>query len=115
MANTRRFLLEWLSFLHRYVPVGLLEQVPQHMNDRPPRYVGRNDLETLFASNSADDWVRISEMLLGPVPDGFRFLPKHRANSYNTSAPEVPAPAAGGHLPTRVPLFGPVVATWDQQ
>jgi hypothetical protein len=34
--STRRFLLEWLSFLHRYVPVGLLEVVPQAMNERPP-------------------------------------------------------------------------------
>lgn len=34
--NTRRFLLEWLSFLHRYVPVGLLEVLPQQMNQRPP-------------------------------------------------------------------------------
>jgi tRNA-dihydrouridine synthase 3 len=34
--KTRRFLLEWLSFLHRYVPVGLLEVVPQKMNMRPP-------------------------------------------------------------------------------
>lgn len=35
--NTRRFLLEWLSFLHRYVPVGMLEVLPQQMNHRPPQ------------------------------------------------------------------------------
>ena len=34
--NTRRFMLEWLSFLYRYVPVGLLEVLPQQMNHRPP-------------------------------------------------------------------------------
>lgn len=33
---TRRFLLEWISFLHRYVPVGMLEVIPQQMNQRPP-------------------------------------------------------------------------------
>ena len=45
----RRFLLEWLSFLHRYVPVGLLEVMPQAMNWRTVHYCGRNDLETLLA------------------------------------------------------------------
>jgi tRNA-dihydrouridine synthase 3 len=35
--HTRRFLLEWISFLHRYVPVGMLEVAsPQKMNQRPP-------------------------------------------------------------------------------
>ena len=34
--TTRRFLLEWLSFLHRYIPVGLLERIPQVLNHRPP-------------------------------------------------------------------------------
>ena len=81
--NTRRFLLEWLSFLYRYVPVGLLEQPPQQMNQRPPAHLqGRNDLETLFMSANSADWIQISEMLLGPVPEGFRFEPKHKANSY---------------------------------
>lgn len=80
--TTRRFLLEWLSFLCRYIPVGLLERIPQHINHRPPCYFGRNDLETLFASDQATDWIKISEMLLGPVPEGFKFAPKHKANSY---------------------------------
>lgn len=46
----RRFLLEWLSFLCRYIPVGLLEVLPQKLNWRPPNYYGRSDLETLMAS-----------------------------------------------------------------
>ena len=83
VENTRRFLLEWLSFLYRYIPVGLLEQTPQRINERPAPYVGRNDLETLLSSNNCNDWVKISEMLLGKVPDSFSFLPKHKANSYN--------------------------------
>ncbi|CAI5939676.1 unnamed protein product [Closterium sp. NIES-65] len=47
VETTRRFLLEWLSYLHRYVPVGLLELLPQRINWRPPGFYGRNDLETL--------------------------------------------------------------------
>lgn len=82
VENTRRFLLEWLSFLYRYVPVELLANPPQKINERPPTYSGRDELETLLASASASDWVKISEMLLGPVPEGFVFLPKHKANSY---------------------------------
>ncbi|XP_007952653.1 tRNA-dihydrouridine(47) synthase [NAD(P)(+)]-like [Orycteropus afer afer] len=82
VEKTRRFLLEWLSFLCRYVPVGLLERLPQKINERPPYYLGRDYLETLMASQNSADWVRISEMLLGPVPPTFVFLPKHKANSY---------------------------------
>lgn len=29
ISLARRFLLEWLSFTHRYIPVGLLEVLPQ--------------------------------------------------------------------------------------
>mmetsp|Transcript_27296 Transcript_27296/g.30664 ORF Transcript_27296/g.30664 Transcript_27296/m.30664 type:complete len:671 (-) Transcript_27296:95-2107(-) len=84
--NTRRFLLEWLSFLHRYVPVGLLEVLPQKINQRPPLYMqGRNDLETLFLSPHAPDWIKITELLLGPVTDGFAFRPKHKSTSYETN------------------------------
>ncbi len=86
LNNTRRFLLEWLSFLYRYVPVGLLEVLPQKMNQRPPLYMqGRNDLETLFLSPHSSDWVKISEMLLGPVPEDFAFQPKHKSNAYETN------------------------------
>ncbi|KAL1920294.1 uncharacterized protein VTP21DRAFT_1440 [Calcarisporiella thermophila] len=80
--QTRRYLCEWQSFLHRYVPVGLLEVLPQKMNERPPAYYGRDELETLMASSKASDWVKISEMLLGPAPSDFKFIPKHKANSY---------------------------------
>lgn len=89
VEKTRRFLLEWLSFLcrwdgaagrwggpgtvcgepqpnlipatlaHRYVPVGLLERLPQRINERPPYYLGRDYLETLMASQKATDWIRI--------------------------------------------------------
>ncbi|KAJ1720238.1 tRNA-dihydrouridine(47) synthase [NAD(P)(+)]-like protein [Coemansia erecta] len=83
VENVRRYLLEWQSFLCRYVPAGILEVLPPRMNDRPPAFCGRSDLETLMASPRAADWVRISEMLLGPAPDGFAFVPKHKSNSYS--------------------------------
>lgn len=57
---TRRFLLEWLSFTHRYVPIGLLEVLPPNLNDRPPSYKGRNELETLMASENYLDWIKIT-------------------------------------------------------
>ncbi|NWS76680.1 DUS3L synthase, partial [Crotophaga sulcirostris] len=82
VEKTRKFLLEWLSFLCRYIPVGLLEHLPQKINERPPYYMGRDYMETLMASQNVDDWIKISEMLLGPVPTSFTFLPKHKANSY---------------------------------
>ncbi|KAL9231690.1 hypothetical protein vseg_006885 [Gypsophila vaccaria] len=85
VETTRHFLLEWLSYMFRYVPVGLLEVVPQKPNWRPPSYIGRNDLETMMASESAADWIRISEMLLGKVPDGFTFAPKHKSNAYDSA------------------------------
>ncbi|KAK8987186.1 hypothetical protein V6N11_026942 [Hibiscus sabdariffa] len=83
VETTRHFLLEWLSYTCRYIPVGLLDVIPQRLNWRPPSYYGRDDLETLMASDSAADWIRISEMLLGKVPDGFTFAPKHKSNAYD--------------------------------
>ncbi|EPS38073.1 hypothetical protein H072_8190 [Dactylellina haptotyla CBS 200.50] len=81
--NTRRFLCEYLSFTHRYVPVGLLEVLPPRLQDRPPRFRGRNELETLLASDNYRDWVKISEMFLGKASDDFKFIPKHKSNSYD--------------------------------
>ena len=82
--TTRRYLLEWLSFAFRYVPVGICEEnYVQHVNHRPPHaFVGRSDMETLLASPSSRDWEKIVEMFLGPSPDGFHFVPKHKANAW---------------------------------
>jgi tRNA-dihydrouridine synthase 3 len=74
---TRRFLLEWMSFAHRYIPVGLLEVLPPSLNDRAPAYTGRNDLETLMASGNYKDWIKLTYVFPCPVylkPFGFLFL-----------------------------------------
>lgn len=85
VATTRRFLLEWLSYLHRYVPAGICYR-PQTMNQRPPAYFGRNDMETLLSSPNCKDWIKISEMFLGNVDPDFHFEPKHKSNSYPSLA-----------------------------
>jgi tRNA-dihydrouridine synthase 3 len=82
--TTRRFMCEQMSFLHRYIPAGILEVLPQKMNDRPLAYFGRNELETLMASTNASDWVKLTERILGPAPEDFKFTPKHKSNSYDT-------------------------------
>eukprot|EP00912_Choanoflagellata_sp_UC4_P001870 UC4_evm3s1200 len=94
VEKTRRFLLEWQSFMCRYIPVGLLERLPQKIGERPPPFKGRNDLETLLSSTFVDDWIKISTMLLGPVPNNFYFEPKHKSNSYRDSQ-------SGGQVPIR--------------
>jgi tRNA-dihydrouridine synthase 3 len=52
------------------------------MNERPPMYFGRDELETLMASPYVNDWIKITEMLLGPAPKDFHFIPKHKSNAY---------------------------------
>ncbi|GAA5949641.1 hypothetical protein JCM21900_002481 [Sporobolomyces salmonicolor] len=79
--KTRRFVCESMSFTHRYVPVGLLERFPIHMNERAFPYKGRDELETLLASDQAQDWVKITNMFLGPPPEDWSFTPKHKAAS----------------------------------
>ncbi|KAH8305536.1 hypothetical protein KR018_008910, partial [Drosophila ironensis] len=82
VETTRRFLLEWQSFLYRYIPEELQEAPPQKINARPQKYRGRDEMETLMSSGNAADWVKLSESLLGPVPEGFTFVPKHKANAF---------------------------------
>ncbi|KAL8806122.1 MAG: hypothetical protein Q9182_001523 [Xanthomendoza sp. 2 TL-2023] len=86
IGTTRRFLLEWLSFAYRYVPIGILAHLPPNLQDRPPAWRGRNDLETLLGSDNYKDWIKISEMFLGPAHKDFRFEPKHKSNSYEIEA-----------------------------
>ncbi|KAL9596371.1 MAG: hypothetical protein Q9219_005849 [cf. Caloplaca sp. 3 TL-2023] len=59
VGTTRKFLLEWLSFAYRYVPVGILEHLPPSLQDRPPAWRGRNELETLLGSDNYKDWIKI--------------------------------------------------------
>ncbi|KAL4267228.1 tRNA-dihydrouridine(47) synthase [NAD(P)(+)] [Pleurotus pulmonarius] len=80
--TTRRYLCEALSFQYRYIPIGLLEALPGRINDRAPAFRGRNELETLLASPDSRDWVKISEMFLGPAPASWSFTPKHKSNAY---------------------------------
>ncbi|KIM28230.1 hypothetical protein M408DRAFT_70263 [Serendipita vermifera MAFF 305830] len=80
--TTRRYLCEALSFLHRYIPIGLLEVLPAKLNDRAPAFRGRDELETLLASADSRTWVKISEMFLGPAPAEWTFVPKHKSNAY---------------------------------
>jgi len=83
-VNTaRRFFCEMLSFTHRYIPAGILEHLPPRLNDRPPIFRGRDELETLLASSKASDWVRVSDMFFGKAPESWHFTPKHKSNAYD--------------------------------
>ena len=80
VERTRSFLCEWQAWLCRYIPVGVLEVLPPKMNHRSPGFVPRDELEGLLAGDQVSDWMKISEMFLGPCPEGFRFTPKHRSS-----------------------------------
>ncbi|KAJ3011806.1 UNVERIFIED_CONTAM: tRNA-dihydrouridine(47) synthase [NAD(P)(+)]-like protein [Siphonaria sp. JEL0065] len=80
---TRTYMLDWMSFTYRYIPVGLLETgLPQKLNDRPPAYFGRDYYETLLGSWKVSDWIHVTELILGKAPADFCFVPKHKSNSY---------------------------------
>lgn len=78
----RRYLCEFMSFTHRYIPVGILERLPPKLNQRPPKWKGRNELETLLGSTDYKDWIKITEMFLGKASENFLFIPKHKSNAY---------------------------------
>lgn len=59
IGMTRRFLLEWLNFAHRYVPIGLLEYLPPNLQERAQPWKGRDELETLMGSDDYKDWIKI--------------------------------------------------------
>lgn len=80
----RRFMCEFLSFTHRYIPVGIMERLPPKLNERPPTWVGRNEMETFLASTDYRDWIKLTEMFLGKASDDFQFVPKHKSNAYET-------------------------------
>jgi tRNA-dihydrouridine synthase 3 len=96
VETTRRFLLEWMSFTCRYIPIGVLEQMPMKINWRPRPYIGRSDLETKLASQNAQDWVSLTESLLGKVPESFVFVPKHKSSSYEKPSEGGDATGAAG-------------------
>lgn len=101
VQKTRRFLLEWMSFTCRYVPIGIMDSnyIPQKMNDRPPLFRGRDDRECLLSSYNVDDWIKVSEIYLGKAPDGFRFVPKHKSNSFNPRASDILSVSQGNSAP----------------
>ncbi|XP_063002957.1 tRNA-dihydrouridine(47) synthase [NAD(P)(+)]-like [Elgaria multicarinata webbii] len=69
VERIRQSLLEWLSYLCRYVPVGTVEHLPPNINDKPGPYVYGDYLENLMASQEKEDWIKISNMFLGPRPE----------------------------------------------
>ena len=56
--RVRTLILEF-CYLCRYIPVGVLERLPQRINEKPPYYIGRDDLETTMASANCADWIKI--------------------------------------------------------
>jgi hypothetical protein len=61
-----------------------------HPSSRPHHMLTMNVIlpcsfvETLLASDDSRDWVKISEMFLGPAPEQWSFLPKHKSNAYES-------------------------------
>jgi tRNA-dihydrouridine synthase 3 len=59
--------------------MGLLEVLPQQMNQRPPAFMcGRSDLKLSFSRTKAQIGSKITEMLLVQSPTIFHFELKHK-------------------------------------
>ena len=82
ISQCRRFFCEFMSFFHRYIPMGICERYPVRLNERPPNWIGRDDMESLLGSTSSKDWIKLSEMFFGKADDSFIFTPKHKSSSY---------------------------------
>jgi len=80
-------LLEWLSFAHRYIPLGLVQRLqPISIHHRAAgRLQARDQFETILSSPEVIDWQRIAAWFLGPAPSS------EAKNSFN------PAHTAGWH------------------
>lgn len=86
ISQCRRYFCEFMSFFHRYIPMGICERYPVKLNERPPYWQGRDELETKLGSVNVQDWIKLSEYFLGPVEPDFNFTPKHKSNSYSSQA-----------------------------
>lgn len=82
IAQCRRYFCDFMSFFHRYIPMGICERYPVKLNERPPNWIGRDETETLLGSTNSADWIKLSELFLGPAEENFIYTPKHKSNSY---------------------------------
>ncbi|QLL33274.1 hypothetical protein HG536_0E01850 [Torulaspora globosa] len=85
ISQCRRFFCEFMSFFHRYIPMGICERYPVQLNERPPNWRGRDELETTLGSTNVADWIKLSELFFGKTDENFVFLPKHKSNSFATA------------------------------
>jgi tRNA-dihydrouridine synthase 3 len=72
--------------------------VPQRLHWRPPAYHGRDDLETLMASDAVADWLLLAERAGLPRAEAEAargFKPKHSSAAWATEPAGAPAPAGG--------------------
>lgn len=88
ISQCRRFFCEFMSFFHRYIPLGICERYPVLLNEKAPNWKGRNDLETLMGSTDVNNWIKLSDLFFGKASEKFVFLPKHKSNSYVVVAAE---------------------------